>query len=86
MEKLLINKLYSMEIILFIAVVFYCIYLNLRLKDVNSDSEMYLDLLNGDIQENTNRIIELEKKSIETKKVKIAKPRRRSTKRRRKVS
>jgi|TARA_R110002020_G_scaffold44484_1_gene128255 hypothetical protein len=75
-----------MEIILFIAVAFYCIYLNLRLKDVNSDNEMYLDLLNGDIQENTNRIVELEKKNKEIKKVKIAKPRRRSTKRRSKIS
>jgi|TARA_R100000781_G_scaffold97879_1_gene61668 hypothetical protein len=74
-----------METVLFVFVALYCIYLNIRIKDIEKDihscsidrAEMEISL--------ANRIMEVQKR-IKTKEIKVAKPRRRSTKKRSKVS
>ena len=75
-----------MEIILFIVVGFYAIYLNLRLRDVQEEIiELELDVSELEIKV-YNKMMDIRKEikqSIKTKK--IEKSRRRSTKRSRKL-
>ena len=76
-----------METILFVVVVIYSIFLNLRLKDVQEEViELGLDVAELEIRV-YNKMMDIRKEikqSIKTKK--IEKPRRRSTKKRSKVS
>ena len=75
-----------MEIILFVVVGFYAIYLNLRLREVQEEIiELELNVAELDIKAH-NKIMDISKEikqSIKTKKVE--KSRRRSTKRSRKL-
>ena len=76
-----------MEIILFVVALFYCIYLNLRLREAQEEIiELELDI--GELEIKVyNKMMDIRreiKQSIKTKK--IEKPRRRSTKSSRKLS
>ena len=75
-----------MEIILFVVVGFYAIYLNLRLREVQEEIiELELNVAELEIKSH-NKIMDISKEikqSIKTKKVE--KSRRRSTKRSRKL-
>jgi len=76
-----------METLLFVVVVIYCIYLNLRLREVQED---IIDL-NIDVEDVAvkvyNKMMDIRKEIKQSiKEKKVEKPRRRSTKRRSKVS
>tara|TARA_R100000908_G_scaffold46315_1_gene22647 strand:- start:169 stop:399 length:231 start_codon:yes stop_codon:yes gene_type:complete len=76
-----------METILFVFVVLYAIYLNIRIKslqDETIDLELGLIELDRKMQETAKELSEDIKACLKTKI--IAKPRRRSTKKRSKVS
>ena len=75
-----------MEIILFVVVLFYCIYLNLRLKEAQEEIiELGLDV--GELEVKVyNKMMYIRKEIKETfNKIKVEKPRRRSTKKRSKI-
>ena len=76
-----------LEIILFAIVLFYCIYLNIKLKNINNEYSGLINIVLEDMQDDIGRICRLETqvKTLQKPK-KVEKPRRRSTKRRRKVS
>ena len=75
-----------MEIILFVVALFYCIYLNLRLKEAQEEIiELGLDI--GELEIKVyNKMMYIRKEIKETfNKTKVEKPRRRSTKKRSQV-
>lgn len=75
------------EIILFAIVLSYCVYLNLRLKNIDNEYSELMNVVLEDMQDDIGRICRLETqiKNLQKPK-KIEKSRRRSTKRSRKVS
>lgn len=74
------------ETFIVIILFLYCVYLNLRIKGLENDSNDTEDILFCEINEliQTNKVNEERFKALEKKKV--AKPRGRSTKKRSKVS
>ena len=75
------------EIILFAIVVSYCIYLNLRLKNIDNEYSELMNVVLEDMQDDIGRICRLETQVKNLQKPKrVEKSRRRSTKRRSKVS
>ena len=75
------------EIILFAIVLSYCIYLNLRLKNIDNEYSELMNVVLEDMQDDIGRICRLETQVKNLQKPKrVEKSRRRSTKRRSKVS
>lgn len=75
------------EIILFAIVLSYCIYLNLRLKNIDNEYSELMNVVLEDMQDDIGRICRLETQVKNLQKPKrIEKSRRRSTKRRRNLS
>ena len=75
---------------LLVVVLFYCVYLTIKLKSINDEYRGLIEIVLEDMQDDIGRICRLEtevKNLQKTKKIKkIEKSRRRSTKRRSKVS
>ena len=76
-----------MVVILFVVLSFYCIYLNLRLKEIQEElTELSIDIDTLEIKV-YNKMMEVRREIKESlKSKKIEKSRRRSTKRSRKIS
>tara|TARA_R100001530_G_scaffold126989_1_gene96071 strand:+ start:664 stop:900 length:237 start_codon:yes stop_codon:yes gene_type:complete len=75
-----------MEVILFVVSIFYCIYLNLKLREVQNDvyeSSIDMDALEIKVYNKMMEVRREIKESVKPKK--IEKSRRRSTKKRRRV-
>tara|TARA_R100001244_G_scaffold99970_3_gene74589 strand:- start:62 stop:295 length:234 start_codon:yes stop_codon:yes gene_type:complete len=75
------------EIILFSIVLSYCIYLNLKVKNIDNEYSELINVVLEDMQDDIGRICRLETQVKNLQKPKrVEKSRRRSTKRRSKVS
>ena len=69
-----------------IVLVLYSVYLNLRIKDLEDDCDSTYDILFHEINELMDSKRDVKKRLEALEKKKVAKPRRRSTKTRSKVS